>query len=388
MGSLLSAMSRDLRRVGRSITLIGLFSFLLALPVTYQAIFAFEVVGSIPNDGDSTESDRSYVRVADPLRSVVSDMTDRSLYAPNTPGLRYLLGQIGKQSDMVIVERVDQIEPSELVSEILDQDGIVVIGSHPQLSTLELIPGMINVWPGGGADIESISQSYIGPVPVVINEADAPRFSYYHNGWLRNSDSRTIYLMDGDTAGILLESTSEYPEDMLQRFTCYCTSSALDGVIEGMNVAERESGTGRFYTPADSEEFIGLESLDEISRSVWTVIFSAAVVCSYIGFFIAKAHDLWTRQRGAMRVERLYGAAELSLHLRFHAQVLFVFTLPALTAYHLVNTVVGASSFPPPIPSDATYIVISMVLVAHLYAALGATTDIRRMCSFSSGVLK
>lgn len=389
MSSLFKGFSRDIRRVGVKVVLIGVLGFLIALPATYLAIFAFEKISAIPSGVTGPEDRISYIRVVDPHRSVVSDVTDTSIHGSNTPGLKVLLSRMQIASDIAIVGRIDSFgSDSKYLSQFRDQEGMIVIGSHPELSKFDIQPDVINLWPGKNVDAESIRQSRIGGVAVATHEEQAPSLDYSYGGWSRDSGSATLYMLDAETSKFLFESSMMSPVDVLPMLTCYCGTQELQVIVDEMNAAERSNSTGRFYAAADSKQVLGVESLDSISDMTWTVVFSISVVGSYIGFFLSRAHNLWETQAGALRIEQVCGARRVALHLRFQAQILVAFTLPLLAAYHLVNTFVGASGFPPPIPSEASHVVVAAVCVAHLVATLPAIVGIERMCNYSNGLLR
>ncbi len=389
MSSLFEALSRDIRRVGVKVVLIGLLGFSVALPATYLAIFAFERIDAIPRGVSDPERRMSHIQVVDPHRSVIYDITDTSIHGINTPGLKVLLSRMREAADITIVSGIDSFgSDHKYLSQFRDQDGIIVIGKHPELSKFDIQSDAINLWPGKNVDVASIRQSRIGGVPIVMHEEQAPSLDYSYGGWSRDSGSATLYVLDAETAKFLFESSTMSPVDVLPMLTCYCDVRDLQGVVDEMNAAERSSSTGRFYAAADSKQVLGVESLDSISDMTWTVVFSISVVGCYIGFVLSRAHNLWETQAGALRIERLCGARRFTLHLRFQAQILVAFTLPLLAAYHLVNTFVGASGFPPPIPSEATHVVVAAVCVAHLVATLPAIVGIERMCNYSNGLLR
>jgi hypothetical protein len=64
------------------------------------------------------------------------------------------------------------------------------------------------------------------------------------------------------------------------------------------------------------------------------------------------------------------------------------FAFPAIIGFQLVNRVVGANNFPPPIPPDITGGLMASLFLVQFLATLPAVVGIQRMCNYSNGLLK
>jgi hypothetical protein len=289
---------------------------------------------------------------------------------------------------MVLVERVENYGTSGAITLLLDQEAMLVIGKQPPMLPYPAEEGVINLWVGPEGRENAGDQNAIRDVPVVERNESIGTLRFYKHGYAHSSSKASVYAVSPQDAPFFFKSHFMVPLEASRMFSCYCEVSVTEKLAADMTAAEQSEGTGRIYYAVDYRGARGVAGLDRIADTSWQVVLSASVIAVLAGVVIMSAQGLWGRHAPVYRVDRLYGASRVALHVRYQFQLFLAFAFPAIIGFQLVNRVVGANNFPPPIPPDITGGLMASLFLVQFLATLPAVVGIQRMCNYSNGLLK
>ncbi|WP_035834320.1 hypothetical protein [Jonesia quinghaiensis] len=364
MYSLFNRLVSDISRTIGLLLSLGATTFVMATLGTYLAIFANEYVITTRLDGQQPAAELAFLRVIDPQASMLSSLNvdngdesgsgdDAGLTFgaadANAPGVPLLLDRMVTDPRLTIAGPIDRfgLTPTNYFP---DPQGVVIVGADP---------------PDAGTD------TYIQGTGHVIP-----------------TRGKAVYQVTPEVFDSVFDARTLAPGELMSTVTCRCGVIELQNIADKMTLAEQVAETGRVYYALGYQDIRGEESFYRVSSSVWNLVLSVAVIAVFAGMVVSLCQRIWGLHKLPCRIDRLNGASHGALQARFHVQILFAFTLPAVGGFLLVNIGVGSTGFPPAFTENATRAIIAGLLAVHIIASLPATVAIRRMCNYSHGILR
>lgn len=364
MYSLFNRLTSDIAKSIGLLLSLWVTTFVMVTLGTYLAIFANEYVVTTRLDGQQPAAELAFLRVIDPQASMMHALNvdndiengggdDAGLTVgaadANAPGIPLLIDRMVTDARLTIAGPVDRFgEPP--TNYFPDPQGVVIVGTDP---------------PEAGAD------TYIQGTGHVIA-----------------TGGKSVYQVTPEVFDSVFDARTLEPGELVPTVTCRCGVTELQNIADQMTLAEQDAETGRVYYALGYQDIRGEGSFSLVSSSVWILVLSVGVISVFAGMLVMLGQRLWDRHNLPFRIDRLNGASHGALQLRFHVQILFAFTLPAIGGFLLVNMGVGSTGFPPSFSEIATRVIIAGLLAVHLIASLPATVAIRRMCNYSHGILR
>jgi len=389
MFSLFNRLLKDFTRTGGHIAGLAITTFVLSVIATYLAIFAVPSVVTTPLNGKAPAEEVSFLRVIDPHATMISPLASpESSPHVRAAGVRSLLESMEQDYRLVFVETVGGIY-SPASSTFRDPEAIIVMGIAPPLLPAPRILNQIDLWIGSNGSRSAGDHLSISGLPVILRHEDILPVDYVMgSGHARSTAGSSVYAMGPTEFDSIFDINTQFPTDFLRSVTCYCSVSELKDVADSMTRAEAEAGTNRVYYAVDYTNVRGELGLSVASENVWVIIFSTSILGAFAGLVIMIGQVLWNRQETPYRVDRLHGASEKTLQLRFQIQMLLALTIPAISGFLFVHVGVGNADFPPPFSDGTTRAVIIGIAAVQLLATAPAIKQISRLSNFSDGILR
>ncbi|GEM_PF-3958101 len=381
MRSFAERLTRDFSRSFGLLFGFGLGSFFLVLLLSYLAIFSNEyLVGKKLFSFGSSAANAS-LRVVDPSSSMVHMALDEAVDQDSKEALR---GLLEKTSDIYIAADLSDFAPNAL-GESSRLDATVVIGSQPSFIEQELESGKI-YWYSPTGDYPS-ERFVINHVPVEILSTQ-PKISQVIRGGsgVVPQRDRDIFVVTPAASRFLLSDDLPTITDLVDRVTCDCSEGVLARYAQALSEESKSEGGGRLFYAVDAQETLKDQLAGPVLASSLAMFWYASAMASLMGSLLLSALRLWHKQSKAYRADALYGATKMSLHMRFQFQALFLFALPAASAFLLVNRVDGASGFPTAFTKEVEFYVLMAVVIAHLVGSIIPARSIKSLFSSSGRV--
>lgn len=389
MFSLFNRLFKDLTRTGGHIAGLGMSTFVLSVIATYLAIFAVPSVLTTPLDGNAPAEEVSFLRVIDPHATMFGPVeSPKQGTQIGGAGVRSLFEIMEQDHRLVFVETVGGIY-SPGSSSFRDPEAVIVMGIDPPFLPSPRTHNQIDLWIGSDGSQTAGDQMSISGIPVIHQPEDILPVDYVlGSGHARSTAGSSVYAMGPTEFDSIFDLNTQFPTEFLRSVTCYCSTSELKDVADSMTRAETEAGTNRIFYAVDYTNVRGELGLSVASENVWVIIFSASFIGAFAGLIIMIGQVLWNRQKIPYRVDRLHGASQKTLQLRFQIQMVLAFTIPAISGFLLVHVGVGNADFPPPFSDGTTRAVILSIAAVQLLATVPAIKQINQMSNYSNGILR
>lgn len=359
--------------------------FVTLIVSSYGVVFVIgdlgvSAVGSV--DAESPVSSMIVIDLDDSIITTVDSMDDSGRTLLDRPDLAVLITEVTEDERMYLSVPSYSFTKKH-VPLFRDETARVIISQSLPGTEIQSIPGEIKYWPANSSRSDGAAQTNIGEVSVIQANEDLSSYEYVAKpGFLGNLKSQGLYLVSPHDGGVLNTDVTADPVELIPGFICYCDSTDLQPLAQFMTEASVGNGDLRSYFPVSSPQAVPYTRGLSVADTGLQVLFYVGVLAAVFGLGPAISGRIWNQQEQAYRVDRLCGASEASLQVRFQMMFLCIYTIPALSGFLIVQAMFRGNYFPPQFTPGFVITVIAALGLFQVLATARPAVTIARICRF------